>query len=218
MLATNAIVAVLKLAAGAPRVHGNGFVQIDLGPRVRLHVWGDPRIPKQAVDVPIHDHSFGFVSYVLVGALENVVYEMCALDDPRLAQVTFPRVVVPHRATVRRGSDTALSPSGDPATKIFSSRRRIVRAGEHYEMRPADIHESIPHGVTVSIIFKDGPSLAQGGPAPLVYVPEGVEPDNVFDRHAVDQALLWRVVEDAFAKIDLGVAERRSALVGSTGR
>jgi hypothetical protein len=38
-----------------PRVHGNGFIQLDLPDGKRLHVW-DEDIPRQKVNTSMHDH------------------------------------------------------------------------------------------------------------------------------------------------------------------
>src|SRR5580765_3414507 len=52
-----------------PRIHGNGFVQLDLTERRRLHVWGDSRIPRRLVPSQIHDHTFSFTSEIVIGQL-----------------------------------------------------------------------------------------------------------------------------------------------------
>ena len=56
----------LKERGISPRVHGNGFIQVDLTHDTRLHVWGDKRIPRQNTYTPIHDHVFGFKSHLVV--------------------------------------------------------------------------------------------------------------------------------------------------------
>src|SRR3546814_6146607 len=61
---------------GRPRVHGNGFIQLDLTERGRLHIWGAPRIPRQKTATPIHDHVFGFESTVAVGRPVNLVFRI----------------------------------------------------------------------------------------------------------------------------------------------
>lgn len=179
---------VIRLVGSRPRVHGNGFIQIDLSPTVRLHVWGDPRIPKQDTDTPIHDHTFGFTSYVLVGTLQNIVYEPC----PLFREVSHQ----PHGIVSRQLEDTHLAPQGAPV-QLVKARHEIINAGESYSMKPGEIHESIPIGVAVSIIVKDGPTFTQGAPSPLVFAPVGVQPDNEFNRYAHDSELLWSIVADA---------------------
>lgn len=190
---------LLRASAGRPRVHGNGFIQIDLSERVRLHVWGHGAIPRQASETPVHDHTFGFTSYVLHGALENVRYQFRPDGSPTVAPEQFPVAVQPHRATVRHGEDTVLSPYG-PAGVIVSFERLLHTAGSRYSMRAGEIHESVPRGPSLSVIVKNGPTLSQGGPAPTVFVPLGVEPDNAFDRYAEPEDKLWAIVELVLAE------------------
>ena len=46
-----------------PRVHPNGFIQLDISPRKRFHIWAHPDIPqsgREDKEEDIHDHVFGF--------------------------------------------------------------------------------------------------------------------------------------------------------------
>jgi hypothetical protein len=185
------VMALLRSTDNRPRVHGNGFVQLDVTPCWRLHVWGDPRIPRQKVDTPIHDHTFSFTSYVLLGSLRNVVMV------PR--QNVSRGHYQPHRATVRRGEDTVLLPFGEPCDLVVLTDM-IHSAGTSYRMKAGEVHESFPElgRVSMSLIAKDGPTLAQGGPSPTVFVPVGVAPDNSFDRYAAaPPELLWEIISGA---------------------
>ena len=56
-----------------PRLHGNGFIQLDLNGKDRLHVW-HPDLPKQEFPTPIHDHKFSFKSHILYGELTHIEY------------------------------------------------------------------------------------------------------------------------------------------------
>lgn len=181
------IVAMLRAIGNRPRVHGNGFIQLDLSASTRLHVWGDPRIPRQAVETPRHNHQFGFVSSVLYGAIRQREYE--AVED------CFMGDYQPHTARVRHGEDTVLAPIG-PLVNLKLTSERIIRAGESYSMRAGEIHESEPCGLSVSVIVKDAPSLAQGGVSPLVYVPFRTTPDNAFDRYATPAEDLWQIITE----------------------
>lgn len=184
-------IALLQALGTRPRVHGNGFIQLDLTDRIRLHVWGDPRIPRQATETPVHDHAFGFTSYVLRGVLENKLYtrEPISLITP-LHQ--------PHRAVARHGEDTRLEPTGN-TVPLWVLASQFVGAGNSYAMRAREIHETIPHGVSLSVIVKDEPTVTYGGAPPTVYVPIGVVPDNAFDRYAASPELLWQIIAEAIA-------------------
>jgi hypothetical protein len=190
MRAAENIWALLKASCGRPRVHGNGFIQLDLTPSMRLHVFYDD-VPRQNPPTPIHNHTFGFKSYVLGGAIENVMYE--AHDD---ASGLYGEYV----ASVRAGEDTVLAPNGHRVSLTMLPPAVYVE-GECYSMRPGQIHQSNPCGPVVTVIVKDAPSLSQGGLSPIVYVPRGIEPDNAFDRYAHGDIVLWALILRAFAEV-----------------
>ena len=58
------------------RVHGNGFLQLDLPDDCRLHIFAHPALPSQRQSTHIHDRRFGFGSKVLRGRLVNVCYSL----------------------------------------------------------------------------------------------------------------------------------------------
>lgn len=186
-----AIVEILRSNGRQPRVHGNGFIQLDLTDRVRLHAWGDRRIPKQQVDVPLHDHVFSFDSHVLLGKLQDQLFDVHESE-------TGPYRA--HRAALRHGQDTILVPEGG-RLDIVPGRTIVVRAGEMYHMPKGVVHQSTPLEASISIIVKDGPSLAQGGASPRVFVPVGTDVAiaNDFDRDAAaPKDLLWQIIADIF--------------------
>ena len=174
----------------SPRVHANGFIQVDITPSVRLHVWGDDRIPRQRVPTPIHDHAFQFTSRVLLGALTQRTYVL----HPSGAAYQ------PHQARVRRGEDTMLVPEGVPV-QLAVHGSVVLSAGDVadavYSMAPWEIHETIPLGPAVSVIVKRGLTISQGGVSPTVFVPVGLAPSYEFDRHAVlSPRDMWGIVDD----------------------
>lgn len=171
-----------------PRVHGNGFIQLDLTSRVRLHFWGHPDIPRQTVETPIHDHVFGFESTILLGRLTNISY-MAVPCSSRNASHDV------HQAQVRHGEDTILTPTGRYVMLAVNSARCYLPR-QCYHMVPGAIHESVPSGPSASVIRKGGPTLAQGSSQkPSVFVPHGLEPDNHFDRYAATETELWRIID-----------------------
>ena len=74
-----------------------------------------------------------------------------------------------------------------------------LRAGGEYRVAPWAFHVSLAYEPAVTVIVKDGDTLAQnpGGARPTVLVPRGREPDNAFDRHAHDPRLLWEIIMGA---------------------
>lgn len=177
---------LLRKEGSAPRVHGNGFIQLDLDEATRLHVWGDPEIPKQKVSTPIHDHVFGFDSLLVVGRLLNIRYDW------------HPRVwgdMQIYTAHCREGSDTVLEGTGEYGYAEPTGIEVIEWCSRKwkYRMSPYVFHESIATEPTATIITKDGPT--RGRVPPRVLAPRRCEPDNDFDRHAFDEDMLWRIVE-----------------------
>lgn len=180
----------LRDLGGKPRVHGNGFIQLDLDERRRLHVWGDPRIPRQKVNTPIHDHVFGFRSWVLRGRIINIQYHLTWKDGGyRLWE-----------ARAAKGEDTKLvRMERRGLCEMLPWTTRAIPAGESYAIRPFVFHEAIATELTVTIIDKDAPTLVQNssGNRPRVAILEGQEPDNNFDRGSFNTATLWRIIENA---------------------
>ncbi len=196
----------------SPRVHANGFLQIDITPTVRLHVWGDPRIPRQHVQTPIHDHAFSFTSRVLVGTLNHRTFSVRPYEGGQLVGTARARTLYqPHRARVRHGEDTVLAPDGAVVTLAEESSSYIGGGSDPlentYSMEPGEFHETVPLGPAVSVIVKRGPTLSQGGPSPTVLLPVGVQPSNEFDRHAAASfEAMWAVVADVIGPQEAVVA------------
>jgi hypothetical protein len=168
-----------------PRVHGNGFIQLDISPIVRLHVWNHPGIPQQRTPTTIHDHRFGFTSVILRGKMLNRVYhEHLGIAPTHAVYESQPRI----------GEDTELTNTGLSTGLVFWGDQHL-HVGESYIMRAGEIHESLPQGFTVTMMMKHGAS--EGNPG-RVFVPNGVIPDNCFDRnHAASPAKLWEIIAEA---------------------
>src|SRR5665213_567737 len=73
-------------AGSLPRVHGNGFIQLDVDPVTRIHFWGHHEIPRAKPMTPVHDHVFDFTSAVTKGWVLNINYDSC-LDPNGLYDV-----------------------------------------------------------------------------------------------------------------------------------
>lgn len=179
----------LRTSGAKPRVHGNGFIQVDLSERERLHIWGDRRIPKQKVATPIHDHVFGFRSTLIVGRLLNITYAVSpSFKDRKRYEI--------YEAACREGEDTILQPTGQVVGARIAYAEAMER-GDSYDFSAAMFHESFPTEPSASVMTKDGPTLAQGAAvAPRILVPVGQEPDNDFNRYTcASEELLWRIIE-----------------------
>lgn len=180
-----------------PRVHGNGFIQLDLTDRVRLHIWGHPDIPRQSQPTPIHNHVFSFRSWCLIGRLVNVEYEL----ERSGAEFQI------YEAVTRQNEDTILV-CDEELTGIRHVRTTVtvpeaLNDGVSYEMRSSyyfhrfNFHEIFTPEPTITVMKKDGPTLAQGsGISPAILVPTGRTPDNDFNRYGHDPKLLWDIIAD----------------------
>lgn len=172
-----------------PRVHPNGFVQVDLTKRVRLHVWHPGNPYRQRTYHPVHDHVFHFRSWVYSGRLVNAVY---------WSQVHGEGTHVLYTARCTGGEESALAPTPD-RVRLVAEYAEVLQPGESYFMPARRFHETLANEPTLTIIEKSGPTAAQGSrEQPRVAVPVGVRPDNDFRRDAVDPDVVWRLVEEAY--------------------
>lgn len=174
-----------------PRVHGNGFLQIDLEidgevGSERVHIFGHPALPRQKVPTPIHDHRFGFRSTVLRGRMVNVTYALSvqARTPTHDVYVPCPRV----------GEDTELQFSGVRGA-LRVSTTEVVVPGDSYVMQSGVLHETLTNEVTITHMRKTTMSALN----PRVLCPIGRTPDNDFERgSALSVPDLWLIVEDSF--------------------
>lgn len=181
----------VKRFGGIPRVHGNGFIQLDLEPGQRLHIWGHRDLPRQVVDTGIHDHVFNFTSTCIVGRVINIHYGITwPADNP---DVTTHRVYQP---VSREGEDTELQ-STLSHCKPYVREMRLINRGEHYNHPAYEFHETITDRPSATVMVKAAPVIgAAARPRARVLVPLGHEPDNAFDRNSFPPALLWGIVHE----------------------
>lgn len=173
------------------RVHGNGFMQLDVDNKRRLHFWCHPGIPRQAVASPIHDHIFGFDSVVIKGSIINI--RLQAKDaDAAVAQYKIHKV-----------EDANLVPTGE-CCDLYPTSTDICHQGDTYKMLPGQLHDTMVYVPTVTMIYKDTSFLGSSEGA-RVMVPYDKLPDNEFKRDAFDQdtlqSIVWDIVGD---NIDIG--------------
>jgi hypothetical protein len=176
-----------------PRVHPNGFIQLDLNDEhsMRLHVWPVAELPdRQKTRHPIHDHSFDMVSTVLTGKLinESIVF---------LTAANHPSLIPNHQEYrgVKIGQEeTVLRPTGNYGSLTTMSFQDIL-PGQSYRVPAKTFHNSIAEGLTATLMSKlDGEPYN-----PRVLVPVGVHPDNEFRREQTKPEILWEQIELALA-------------------
>jgi hypothetical protein len=179
---------VANYRGARPRVHGNGFVQLDITTSRRLHVWGDSRIPRQSVPSTIHDHTFSFRSRVYLGQLVH--------REIALVPITSGPYEKYYAVTNRGGEDTRLLKT-PVRYEALITQETLLRAGDTYTFEARRFHETVAPWLCVTVIDKDGPTLSQGGPNPNVLVPFGLSPDNTFDRYQTQPDFLWQIIFEA---------------------
>jgi hypothetical protein len=179
----------LKSLGRKPRVHPNGFIQFDLEPGVlRLNIWPEQPIPGHPGRVhPIHNHSFDLHSVVLIGALTNVTYSL------RQERWITPTHVL-HQAQRINDHDSVIAPISSGAGGLKVLKMDTYHPGQDYSLPRAWLHDSLPHGLTMTLMWSENPDPVY---APLIAVPVGVEPLNDYKRDGFDENLLWDIIEHA---------------------
>lgn len=177
-----------------PRVHPNGFIQLDLdslhGEKRRLHVW--PETPLHHGRHPIHNHSFDLHSEVLCGSLTNLTY-LFVPDDTRVTTVLHRAARVPGTA-----NESTLEPLSFGARGFLKFwLGGTTNPGSSYFLLKESLHDSIPHGLTATVMTMVDVASEYG---PIVAVPAGVEPDNEFRRDSYNPSILWTYIEKALSK------------------
>jgi hypothetical protein len=170
------------------RLHGNGFIQVDIDPDTRLHVWWPKALPKaQHSPTPIHNHTYSFSSHVVKGHLTNLEYRLFPGDDYRVL-----------RAVTRDGQDTRLD-EGGMTTSAGVKTYRTYGPGDTYEWAAGAFHESRPATeIVITVMRKTAVGAAIG---PHVLCPKHVEPDNVFNRYTYAPDLLENLVLKALTTL-----------------
>jgi len=190
-----------------PRVHPNGFIQLDIadvedgwdeskkrghsGAAVRLHVWNPPGIelPRQKTVNEIHDHVFDMKSQVLVGRLKQSLYSFVL--PPAGDDAEIHRTHEKWRAVYDKASSSRLEATGE----IGRLQHQIsfwIGPGQSYEQAAFTFHDSTPDGLVVTRMIK---TEVHDGDAHVV-CPVGHNPDNSFDRaKAADPDLLWEAIK-----------------------
>lgn len=175
---------------GEPRVHPNGFIQLDLSDEQRLHVW-HPDLPyRQKSFHPVHNHVFSFTSHIFSGRLVHVVYDL------RLEPGGPYRL---YRAECIGPEESVLTPlTGGAEMRLDVAYWEILQPGHTYRFRASLFHETLANEPTLTIMQKHGPTMYQDNALkPSIVVPVGVVPDNEFRRDAVDTDVLWDLIRDA---------------------
>lgn len=186
-----------------PRVHPNGFIQIDVGEvesdwhqshkrghsgaALRVHIWNPPdfELPHQDTINEIHDHVFDMRSTVIRGSLTQRLYEF-ELDTDHAP--THER----YTAVYKKSGDSRLEASGDKGV-LRLAREYTISQGDSYTQPAFSLHDThTPHGLVVTLMEKveihDGDAT--------VICPIDQPPDNSFDRaSAMNEDEIWAAID-----------------------
>lgn len=177
----------LKSWRSVPRVHPNGFIQIDVpgtDARERIHIWPAEKLPTQSVGTQIHDHIFNMASTVLKGALENIVYRLRPSLTPEYDIYLGLYKNGPH--------DNTLLPTHIGGRLEFEKKQTVL-SGHHYFLPAFVFHDSVPLiRPCVTYMTK---TYVHAGRHPRVLARTGQTPDNSFSRHCMTPEALWEIIE-----------------------
>jgi hypothetical protein len=197
------LIDLLKQRGHHPRLHPNGFIQLDIEPGVsRLNVWPIEIVSTDARRHPIHNHSYDIKSTILVGALTNITYQKESTREEFATHIL-------HRAQRRPGSanETEIYPVGGELqnVRLYGWNINMYAAGETYDLPRKKLHDSLPQGKTATIMQMGNPDQDYG---PLVAVPKGVLPNNGFKRERPDiEWLLWDMIDSVLREVKLPTLE-----------
>ncbi len=167
-----------------PRFHGNGFVQLYLSNRDRLHVFHPDLLPTRVSNARIHDHRWDMFSHVLLGCIQHTTYDIspCPVgkwavnEAPGASNKDHPLMQLP-------GFQYALVMTGD----------HWLVVGSRYKFPKRQFHESAADRLTMTLIHK---SDDDGLPARIISR-AGETPDHAFATQP-DTKLMWDAIREAF--------------------
>lgn len=182
----------LFLSGNVPRVHGNGFIQLDVpGSDVhRIHIWPEQKLQTQKVYTGIHNHKFSLKSKVLLGKLIHTQFEDLIEDENGDYKI--------YKTVPRDREDKGLILASPHLFKFTNPQTFQMTAGSEYEFMYGKFHDSNGSGLTVTLMEK---TTVNESIEVIVTCPKHREPDNEFNRYQFSEKVLWPIIEDAFMKI-----------------
>lgn len=143
-----------------PRFHGNGFIQLYITNRTRLHIWTPELEPIRDHNATIHTHRYDMESTVLEGVLKHTTFDV--ID-------AHPRALPTCQIVNLTGASEVRSAPGefDPATYRHNVRHEYwFTAGSRYTFKEGLFHDSENghDGLTATVFTKvgeDAPDFAK---------------------------------------------------------
>ncbi len=198
----------LRKSGVKPRFHGNGFVQLYLGPRTRLHIWTPELPPIRNHNATIHTHRYTIESAVIAGVLRHATYNV----RPTVKDQRTCRVV-----QLTGASETDRKMPGEILPMNYEHQVRhdyLFAAGSKYNFR-ADLFHSSDNGhhkMTVTVMKKISEDARDfnGEPvyAKILLVGDEDQPTHAFDpRTQPTQDILWSIVERVVRQYHVEIEE-----------
>jgi hypothetical protein len=134
------------------RHHGLGMLQSEVTDDIRIHVWHPElrTIPTDSLR-SVHDHRFDIMSAVLIGEIEDVPWQVSTL---RAFQRTSTNMFAIKHAKIQDGVADDVTPLGE----VWAAARTVRRfqAGEVYTIDRRVFHQTIVHGLAVTVVYRSG--------------------------------------------------------------
>ena len=187
----------LRTISHDPRIHGDGFLQLDLKNGSRLHIWGDPRIPERPNTAHIHDHRFDLISHILLGELRNLSYNAVPDDNGLVHIYRIKRIN--NGTTEKQGPPYEMPVLEDSQRyKLLAIDDKYIEQGENYFHPHGVLHETQPQKLSVSVVTK--PFVSESWvPRVVCRINEGI--DNTFSRYCLPEEVLWEIIEDTMKEV-----------------
>lgn len=182
------------MALGDPRWHGNGFTQLDLNPRQRLHVWHPAWAQNPRHNSTIHDHVFDLTSEVLLGKVGHEAFEVIygeTLSGPIQVFRLQGWGSGPYTGAARAEHHEW---RGRGTKKSLGSY--LIPAGGQYSFPRYQFHESSHEGLTATLMTRSNGVSPDA--RPRIVCPVIEDPTDARESgHGPGVEAMWSIVEEA---------------------
>lgn len=177
----------LRNLGNKPRVHPNGFLQLDIAEGKKLHIW--PDVPFKTVDVetPMHDHTFSFTSTVILGELKHTIYDLVEAEEGLYRLYT----VFPYKAIDREDPFSLLD---DKRYNMEIREEITIKAGETYSFEAFEFHSSHAKGLTATLIITHPFDKSRKARVTCRHD----QYPQFFKRDQFDEEFLWSIIRKVF--------------------
>jgi len=173
------------------KYHPLGFVSSILGSpslnvNIRLHIWNQIG-SIQDFELQIHNHKFELCSYVLLGSITNITYDIQKEKDAlgRLYEIEY----TDNASNMKQAKSNV---------KIHELDRRTIIEGEFYSVLPGQFHQSISNDHYTATIVRTENLRKE---APLVYSKGEYANPLPYERDVLDNEMNKRLITELFERL-----------------